>query len=30
MAKGTEIEWADDTVSPEMGCESINCRRWVL
>src|SRR5215472_11190528 len=26
MAKGTKIEWADDTVNAEMGCEG--CELW--
>jgi hypothetical protein len=26
MAKGTKIEWADDTVNPEMGCDG--CELW--
>ena len=26
MAKGTKIEWADDTVNAEMGCEG--CESW--
>jgi len=26
MAKGTKIEWADDTVNAEMGCDG--CELW--
>jgi len=26
MARGTKIEWADDTCNPEMGCDG--CELW--